>query len=146
MAQEVVMGKINWTKVFFGGLVWAVVYVVLGSAAMYLFLQRELSAEFEALGRSIHLTTGLIVYSLVLSVLAGISALWFYAAIRPRYGPGPKTAAIAAFALWLFGGLAPMSALIAIGMASTRFAAIDLSTGLVIMVVATLIGAWQYTE
>jgi hypothetical protein len=29
--------------------------------------------------------------------------MWLYAAIRPRYGPGPKTAAVAGFALWFIG-------------------------------------------
>ena len=27
--------------------------------------------------------------------------MWLYAAIRPRYGPGPKTAALAGLALWV---------------------------------------------
>ena len=35
-----------------------------------------------------------------LDLLEGISILWLYAAIRPLYRPGAKTAVIAAFAWW----------------------------------------------
>ncbi len=37
----------------------------------------------------------------VVDFLAGITVVWLYAAIRPRFGPGPRTAMIAGFALWL---------------------------------------------
>ena len=37
---------------------------------------------------------------------SGIWIIWLYAAIRPKYGPGPKTALAAAFALWIIGFLA----------------------------------------
>jgi hypothetical protein len=34
--------------------------------------------------------------------VVGIAAIWLYAAIRPRYGPGAATALRAGFAVWLF--------------------------------------------
>ena len=37
----------------------------------------------------------------LLFVVMGIGLIWLYAAIRPRYGPGPRTAAIAGFVMWL---------------------------------------------
>ena len=36
----------------------------------------------------------------VYGFLLGIVAVWLYAAIRPRFGPGPKTAAMAGLAVW----------------------------------------------
>ena len=39
---------------------------------------------------------------MILPLVRGILTMWLYAAIRPRYGPGPKTAAVAGFALWFF--------------------------------------------
>src|SRR5688500_7593432 len=38
---------------------------------------------------------------MALNIVVGIWAMWLYAAIRPRYGAGPKTAAIAGFAWWV---------------------------------------------
>lgn len=144
------MGKIKWSRVILGGLLWALVYSVLGGAAMYLFLGREFSVALEALGRPLQLTTGfivfLIIFGVVFTVVWGICAVWFYAAIRPRYGPGPKTAIIAAFAFWFLGDLAPLSHLSAFGLASTRFVAIDSATELVLILAATLVGARQYKE
>ena len=42
----------------------------------------------------------------VLFYVFGVVAIWLYAAIRPRYGPGPKTAAIAGLVLWFILSLA----------------------------------------
>jgi hypothetical protein len=33
--------------------------------------------------------------------ILGILTVWVYAAIRPRFGPGPRTALSAAFVVWL---------------------------------------------
>ena len=35
----------------------------------------------------------------------GIAAVWLYAAIRPRYGAGPRTAVIAGLAVWVMADL-----------------------------------------
>ncbi|MGH9862240.1 MAG: hypothetical protein ACRD35_02335 [Candidatus Acidiferrales bacterium] len=40
-----------------------------------------------------------------LHLAAGIWILWLYTAIRPSFGPGSKTAAVAGFAMWVIGAL-----------------------------------------
>jgi hypothetical protein len=47
-----------------------------------------------------------IVFALGVGFLLGIYAMWLYAAIRPRYGPGPKSAVIAGLAVWFLIALA----------------------------------------
>ena len=42
---------------------------------------------------------------LLVGFLTGIYALWLYATLRPRLGPGPKTAAITGIAVWILGSL-----------------------------------------
>jgi hypothetical protein len=37
----------------------------------------------------------------VVDFILGILTVWVYAAIRPRFGPGPRTALSAAFVVWL---------------------------------------------
>ncbi|MGH9555452.1 MAG: hypothetical protein ACRD2Y_06470 [Terriglobales bacterium] len=138
------MEKINWSRVIRGGLLWAATYSVLGAAAMGLFLEREFLRELEALGRPLQLTNtllvSLLIFGVVFTVLWGISAIWLYAAIRPRYGPGPKTATIAALAIWFLSILASVSHMSAFGLT------MDIPTELVLILAATLVGAWQYKE
>ena len=43
---------------------------------------------------------GAIAYFVVMCFLLGILMVWLYAAVRPRLGPGPKTAVIVAVLAW----------------------------------------------
>jgi hypothetical protein len=74
-----------------------VIWIILGAVVTAL-----LGRDFAALPNN-HLgapTLGFLVLNVVLDLLEGISILWLYAAIRPRYGSGPRTAIIAACAWW----------------------------------------------
>jgi len=50
-------------------------------------------------------TAGFVLFNIVLDLLEGFSILWLYAAVRSLYGPGVKTAIIAAFAWWFIVSL-----------------------------------------
>lgn len=96
------MSKINWWRVLGCGLLAGIVWIILGSLVTSL-----LGREFAALPNN-HLrapTASFLVVNVVLDLLEGISILWLYAAIRPLYGPGAKTAGIAAFAWWFIVSL-----------------------------------------
>lgn len=95
--QSRAMNTIKWSRVFGCGLLAGIVWIILGSVVTAL-----LGRDFAALPNN-HLgkpTPGFIILNAVLDLLEGISILWLYAAIRPRYGAGAKTAVIAAFAWW----------------------------------------------
>lgn len=141
------MNRINWGRVLVGGVLWAVVYNVLGASAWYLFLKREWTAALQALGQPFQPTAGFIAFFLFLTLVAGIIALWLYAAIRPRYGPGPKTALWAGLALWLIGYLLPAIVwLTLLHRLPTRLLVGASAAALVEDVVATVVGAWPYKE
>jgi hypothetical protein len=145
-AKEGAMGKINCARVLIGGLVSGVVINVLSFAAWGLFVRRGLSAALEALGHPLKETVGTTVLWVVLGFLLGILFIWLYAAIRPRYGAGPGTAALAGLAagvLLVIPNIAWGSMLRAI---PARVWAIDAADTLVIAIVATLLGAWVYKE
>ena len=78
--------------------------------------------------------------------LVGIFAVWLYAAIRPRYGPGPKTALYAGSFVWLLGYLLTSVTPFFLNFFPRRILAIDLSVGLVEVLLATLAAAWLYRE
>jgi hypothetical protein len=101
-AESETMSKTNWSRVFGCGLLAGIIWVILGAGVAAL-----LGREFAALPNN-HLgtpTPGFLLFNVVLDLLEGISILWLYAAIRPLYRPGVKTAVIAAFAWWFIVSL-----------------------------------------
>jgi hypothetical protein len=91
------VNRINWSRVLGCGLLAGIVWIMLGALVTAL-----LGRDFAALPNN-HLakpTLGFILFNVVLDLLEGVSILWLYAAIRPRYGPGAKAAVIASFAWW----------------------------------------------
>ncbi len=88
---------------------------------------------------------GLASFLLVVNLCGGIWAMWLYAAIRPRYGAGPRTAVIAGLAWWIVSTLAdatwgsfgfvPVKALLPLSLVS-----------LPEMTMAVICGAWRYRE
>ena len=140
------MGKINWGRVFLGGLVAGVVANVLAFVSWFLFLGKAWGAALQAIGRPTQETVGGYVFWIVLYFVMGITAVWLYAAIRPRFGPGAKTAVIAGCAYWVLGDLLPTIAWGFLVGFSTALLTKDAVTALVAIVVATLAGAWVYKE
>ena len=112
------MGKINWTRVFLGGLAWWVV-------AMVLYMRTEVIAAWKVLGLHVPGTLEFAVFWFVFVYAAGVLAMWLYAAIRPRFGPGPKTAVGAGVAFWLIAKVPHMIFLGAVGAFSIRFVVIS---------------------
>lgn len=140
------MGKINWSRVFWGGLAFWVVFNVLWIAAFIVYLNPEVDAAWKALGLQFRPTPGFAVFWFVLTYVGGVFALWLYAAIRPRYGPRPTTAVGAGLAFWLIGNFIPMIFFGVQGVFPMRLVVMDTATVLVVIVVATVAGAWLYNE
>jgi hypothetical protein len=144
MAQEVVMGKINWGRVFLCGLLAGVVSGGLALLGMLLFGR----AFVEALPMGdpfSPLRPSLLLFSGALWLAFGIWAMWLYAAIRPRYGSGPKTAFIAGLAAWVILALAD-AIWGAFGVVRPGLLLPAVLVGVIPIVAATLIGAWPYKE
>jgi hypothetical protein len=138
------MGAINWGRVFLGGLLAGAVLAVLG-VINWFFFEEQVQAAILALNPGFQLTPGLWAAWTLVAVLAGMAILWVYASIRPRYGPGPKTAAMAGAAVWFIAALADVAWL------SLGFAPVGLLTTLILIylvyfVVAAVAGAWAYKE
>ena len=140
------MAKINWGRVVLGGFLWVVVFNVLWLSTWFLFLRSEWMSAVAALGRTWPQTLEALALWLLLTFVGGILAIWFYAAIRPRYGPGPKTAALVGFVFWLLSGLGPTLWWAHILLLPTGLVASTVVVGLIADVVATVLGAWPYKE
>ena len=133
------MEDINWRRVFScgsgAGLAWSLLSVPL----LVLFggdIIDTVPRPFVTVGR---------MGSVVLNIVAGIWAVWLYAAVRPRYGAGSKTAAIAGFSWWLIATIATWQ-WIDLGFIRLRDLVGLMIASLPALIAVTMVGAWSYRE
>ncbi len=140
------MGKINWGRVFVGGLVAGIVTFVLG-AVMTTIWAKDFEAGMTALGHPFALPKSpeTVFSILVMNLVLGIVIVWLYAGIRPRYGPGPKAAAVAGFAMWVVFSLSDVL-FMSIGVLPVRAMVAPIAVGLVSFIAAAEAGARYYKE
>ena len=138
------MGKINWGRVVLGGLLAGLVLNVWDALVNGVLLKNDWNAAMHALGKG-DMGGSMIAWFVVCDFLVGIFLVWLYAAIRPRYGAGPKTAAAAGIALWLLT-VAFQIAQAGMGLFPHRLIVITTVAALGGFLVAGQAGAWQYRE
>ena len=140
------MGKLNVSRLILGGIVAGIVADVLGFLVDGVLLAPRWAAGMKALGRPDFATSQFIWFNLF-GLASGVFALWLYAAIRPRYGAGPKTAICAGLAVWFVGVLLPNAGFMwAGGLFSAHLALYTTLGGIVEWVAAALAGAALYQE
>jgi hypothetical protein len=142
--MEAEMGKINWGRVFLGGIVAGVVINIFEYVTNGRVLAADWASAMQALGHS--MPPNAVPYFVLWGFLVGISSVWLYAAVRPRFGSGPGTAILAGFAMWLIGYVFPNLIWLALALVPSRLIAITSLVGFVEIIVATLIGGWIYQE
>ncbi len=140
------MTKINWSRVLLGGLAAGVVINIVEFLVNGLWLAEDWRQVMERLGRSAETSAGQMVVYNIWGFLIGIFAVWLYAAIRPRFGPGPRTAVCAGLSVWFLGYLLALVPPIIIEIFPYSLAVIMLVAGLIELVAATLLGAYLYRE
>ena len=138
------MGRINVARVILGGIVAGIVTNVL-APLLHDVLLKDLHAEtMKSLGKTPPTGGSTIAVWVIYGFLWAFAAVWLYAAIRPRFGPGPMTAIRAAIVTWFFGSL-----LVGIAMWNLTlmpFSVIELVGELVAAILAVLAGAAVYKE
>lgn len=140
------MVKINWSRVFLGGFLWVVAFNVVHMSAWFLLLENGWMSAFAALGRPWPQDLGTLALWLLLTFGGGILAIWAYAAVRPQYGPGPKTAAGVAVVLWLVSSVGPTVWFAHLLLLPTGLILSNMAAEFIADVVATILGAWLYKE
>jgi hypothetical protein len=140
------MSKINWGRVILGGLVAGLIVNLSEFLLNAVILKDDWDKAMAALGRPAGDSAGQITFYLVYGFVIGIFALWLYAAIRPRYGAGPKTALGAGVAVWILGYLMATVGLMPMELFPARLMYIGLAVGLVEILLGTLAGAYFYKE
>lgn len=136
------MSKPNWSRVLSCGLVAGVVWIILGSVVTAILGRDFAALPNNVLGKP---TIGFILFNVVIDLIEGISIVWLYAALRPIYGPGARTAVLAAFAWWFIVSLGDATWCSFGLFPSTTVIPLMIGT-LPALVLATLAGAKLYKE
>ena len=139
------MGKINLQKAIVGGLVAGVVLNVVDFITYGVVLKDDMTAALAALGKP-PISNSTIMLYVALDFVMGVFLVWLYAAIRPRFGPGPATAVKAGLAVWFVGGLMHALFEAPMGLMPTNFMVISTAVMLVAAPLAAVVGAKFYTE
>src|SRR5690349_394123 len=138
---------INTGKVIVGGVVGGIVANVIDFVSQQFILQGMEAAAMTKLNPALAKppTGGQIAGFVVLDFVWIIANVWIYAAIRTRFGPGPKTAAYAGIVSWVVGSTVA-GFFCVLGLFG---ADIYIASGLVALVnsiVSTMVGARFYSE
>jgi hypothetical protein len=139
---------INTRKVVVGGLVGGVVLAVLDLVANGLLFADQNTAALNALNPDLAANTqgaAMAVVFVILDLLFGILLVWTYAAMRPRFGPGVKTAALAGLQVWAVAFLMYLG-MTFMGMWTWGYMITGALVFLVCMLIAAFIGGMLYKE
>jgi hypothetical protein len=140
------MGGISVGRVIGGGLLAGLVINLCESLVNAVWLAKDWEEAMKSLGRSGASSPVQMACFIVWGFVMGIFAVWLYAAIRPRFGAGPKTAVIAAIGAWLPGYLLSMVPPAIMGMFPASLMLTGVAVGLVELLAATQLGAYIYKE
>lgn len=137
--------NINFGRVILGGLVAGLVLNI----GEFLLNEVLFVQQMEEMFRRLNLPrpgASFIATAIGVTFLLGIVIVWLYAMIRSRFGPGPKTAIVAAFVAWFCvyfycGILQSML----FGLPATLML-MGMVWGIVEYILAAVAGAWLYRE
>jgi hypothetical protein len=140
------MGRINIGRVILGGIVAGIVSDLLGYLVDGVLLASQWEDGMLRLGHSDFSLSQVIGFNL-LGLVGGIVLIWIYAAIRPRLGPGVKTAVCAGVAVWVVGSLLPNLGFMCVaGLFSRHLTAFTTAGALVETLAGAIAGAALYRE
>jgi hypothetical protein len=139
------MSSIQTGRVLIGGMTAGLIICIVESIMNTAVLGAAMEEALKE--RNLPPFSGTAIAGMVLWCFAlGIVTVWLYAAIRPRFGQGAKTAAIAGFAVWLlvyfFAGIPQ----ILMGLFPLHLMLLSFLYGLFEFVVGAIAGARLYRE
>lgn len=141
------MGKVNMSRVILGGLVAGLVINIVEYLLHGVILAEQWKSVMGSLNRPATDPSGSQITSfLILGFVIGMFMVWLYAAIRPRYGAGPRTAVTAGVAVWIVGYLLAMVGPVVQGIYPGDLVIKAVAVGFVEAILAAVAGAAVYKE
>jgi hypothetical protein len=139
------MGQINVMRVVLGGLLAGLIINISEFILNMLVIADSMELALQELGMGPP-GGGTIAIYVVAGFLIGIITIWIYAAMRPRFGPGPKTAVLAGFVVWLLAYLWRLLDIGMTGLFDPGMLVLPIAWGLVEIVLAAVAGGYLYQE
>jgi hypothetical protein len=139
------MSRINFVKMIIGGLVAGLIINIGEFIFNGVLFAEEMNQAMAALNRP-PVPNSAIVWFVLFAFGLGVTLVWLYAAIRPRFGPGVRTAICASLAVWGLAYLYPTLFFIIMQLFPTRMLVLGTVWGLFEVAIAGVAGAWVYTE
>jgi hypothetical protein len=139
---------INTSKVATAGLAAGVVSNIVGFIGFGMLLGQRMEAEAVAVAPALQgrgMSGSAIAINVILTFAIGVLLVWLYAAMRPRFGPGMKTATLAAMAVWLCGFVFHIDWLL-VGMMTSATYLLASAVAFVQVVSAAAVGGMLYRE
>jgi hypothetical protein len=138
----------NFSRILLGGLVAGLIMNGSEAALHAGILGDETALLYERFGIGIPGTAANLILLILTTFVLGLVAVWLYAAMRPRYGAGPRTALLAGATVWLLSHLWSGVYLGAgySGIITPKLAWIPVAWGLLEAPLATMAGAAFYKE
>jgi hypothetical protein len=139
------MNRINMGRVLIGGLL-AGLIINFGEFILNgVLLAEDMNAAMAALNRP-PIAPSMIIWFVIFSFGFALILVWTYAAIRPRFGAGIKTAICASTLCWGLGYLYPNLFFYVMNLFPRDIIIYTSIWGLVEVVLAGIAGAWLYSE
>lgn len=139
---------LNTSKVIAGGLAAGVVLNVIDWITYTKVLVDKVTAEADAFkpGMAASMMSGNAITVYIISdFVFGLLLVWTYAAIRPRFGPGPRTAMLTALLFWILMAFCNAPTML-MGMVSVRLWWTESFIMFVNFLIAAWVGAMIYKE
>jgi len=136
---------INWKRALLGGLAAGLLYDVLEMTVSRFIIGGQYDAELRAISR-VQPSPASYVFFFSWGFVIGLVGIFLYAAARARFGPGPRTAARVAFAMWLVADLMPQIGQAVMGIFIFPLMIKFTLQQLLFMMASVIFGAWLYRE
>ena len=140
------MAKMNLGRVLLGGIVAGIVIDIWEGVMRGILLQDRATDAMPALGRTAAVSMKQIVALDVWGLVVGIFTVLVYAAIRPRFGAGPRAAIFAGLLIWALVFALGIMPVVFMHLLPVSLGAITVGGEFVMMILAGLAGGALYKE
>jgi len=140
------MGRINYARVVAGGILAGSIYFLADAVIHGAFLGGEHVAAIAGAGKPLGHDRSAYAYFLAFDLGKGLVAVLVYAAARPRFGPGVRTAIWAGIIAWFSSEALPQIAAMPLPFYPKSFHWKWIGLELLPMAGGAVLGTWVYNE